>query len=91
MKYLNVTTMTNRECSKFVTALELLDTMLCAYTQSFEVGTCDGDSGGPFVYNGKLIGISAWAIKVNRNCTAGKPDGYTRVSTFVKWIQDNMK
>lgn len=54
--------------------------------------TCQGDSGGPVVLtNGPptLIGIISWGKK---RCTGdGQPGVYTRVDSFLDWINQAMK
>lgn len=45
-------------------------------------GTCFGDSGGPLVLNDSLIGLVSWGIP----CAIGRPDMFTRVSSFVDWV-----
>ncbi|XP_018563289.1 chymotrypsin-1 isoform X2 [Anoplophora glabripennis] len=48
-----------------------------------------GDSGGPLVVNGIQIGIVSWSKKP---CTlAGYPGVFARVSTYIDWIQCNLK
>lgn len=58
-------------------------------TNYFE-GSCDGDSGGPFVqYNDngvELIGIVSWGYIPCKSTT--RPSIYTRVSAFIDWIDN---
>lgn len=89
LQYINLPTISNEYCkhvyrnSKHV----VTDDMLCA---GEEVGAsmCFGDSGGPLVLDGKLIGVISWGTAP---CGSGKPDVYTRVSSYVEWILDNTK
>jgi len=47
--------------------------------------TCKGDSGGPVVQGGVLVGIVSWG---KRDCTGdGEPGVYTRVSAYADWIK----
>lgn len=46
---------------------------------------CQGDSGGPFVINGELVGI----ISFGRDCGENIPGVYTRVPSFIDWINEN--
>ncbi|XP_018336881.1 uncharacterized protein LOC108745240 [Agrilus planipennis] len=45
-------------------------------------GTCHGDSGGPMVINGYIVGIVSWGSP----CAIGDPDVFTNVTYFLKWI-----
>lgn len=45
-----------------------------------------GDSGGPLAYNGSLVGVVSYGTAI---CAIGQPDVYTRVSSFVDWIDEN--
>ncbi|XP_031783595.1 chymotrypsin-2 [Nasonia vitripennis] len=49
-------------------------------------GACHGDSGGPLVADGIQIGI----VSFGRPCAVGKPDVFTRVFTFLGWIEEQM-
>lgn len=48
-------------------------------------GTCFGDSGGPLVINGNVIGLVSWGIP----CARGRPDMFTRVSSYVDWVAEH--
>lgn len=80
--------MSNDECRRRSIAQALIrdNITLCAYSGKVGVGTCKGDSGGPLVSNFKLIGISSWGLP----CAKGYPDGFTRISEFAEWIDENM-
>uniref|UniRef100_K7FGF2 Mast cell protease 1A-like n=1 Tax=Pelodiscus sinensis TaxID=13735 RepID=K7FGF2_PELSI len=61
-------------------------TMLCVGHPQKCRDSAKGDSGGPLVCDGKPQGIVSWGTK------DGTPPGvYTRVSTFIRWIQDKMR
>ncbi|XP_018403821.1 PREDICTED: chymotrypsin-1-like [Cyphomyrmex costatus] len=55
---------------------------ICTFTTLGE-GACHGDSGGPLVFNGVQIGIVSFGVP----CALGRPDVFTRVSSFKEWIQ----
>ncbi|XP_011858225.1 PREDICTED: chymotrypsin-1-like, partial [Vollenhovia emeryi] len=61
------------------------DSHICTLTKEGE-GVCHGDSGGPLVCNGFQVGI----VSFGTPCAVGKPDVYTRVSSFAKWISNNL-
>ena len=52
-------------------------TMVCAGTT--QVDTCEYDSGGPLVLNGRLAGLTSWAHGCARQ---GFPGVYTRLTAF---------
>lgn len=62
--------------------------MLCAGVAGGGIDTCQGDSGGPLaiLVDGKwtLGGITSWG---NGCASAGFPGLYTRVTSYVAWIQ----
>lgn len=82
-------TMSNEECrKKSMPKSPIKDLItLCAYSGSKGTGICIGDSGGPLVSDSKLIGVSSWGVA----CAKGYPDGFSRISTFVTWIDQIMK
>uniref|UniRef100_A0A182YJ05 Uncharacterized protein n=1 Tax=Anopheles stephensi TaxID=30069 RepID=A0A182YJ05_ANOST len=51
-------------------------------------GACNGDSGGPAVYNGKLAGVANFIIDY---CGGDYADGYAKVSHYLDWIRKFMK
>lgn len=50
-------------------------------------GICYGDSGGPAVYNDRLVGITNFVVG---GCGTSQPDGYADVPTHIKWILNNL-
>ena len=44
-----------------------------------------GDSGGPLITCGKLVGVVSWG----RKCALGYPDVYSRISSHCDWISAN--
>lgn len=76
------------ECSKFLPETTYkLDNMICL-AHGDDHGVCNGDSGGPGVYNGKLVGVASFVVN---GCHSSKPNGYARVSKHYDWIVNNMK
>ncbi|XP_017797297.1 PREDICTED: chymotrypsin-1 [Habropoda laboriosa] len=72
---------TQEKCKKAHWRVE--SSHICTYTKVGE-GACHGDSGGPLVVHGVQVGI----VSYGQPCAVGKPDVYTRVSSFVPWIKN---
>ncbi|XP_077267763.1 chymotrypsin-1-like isoform X2 [Temnothorax americanus] len=62
------------------------NTQLCTLTSEGE-GACKGDTGSPLVANGVQIGI----VSYFHFCAMGYPDVHTRISSFITWINANLK
>lgn len=58
---------------------------LCTWTGEVNRGSCYGDSGGPYVYNGKLVAMVSWGGRIDQ-CASGVPDVGPRVSYYHNWI-----
>lgn len=74
------------ECKKIYSHDPLSDRVFCAgYVETGGVDSCFGDSGGPAVLNGKLIGI----VMGGDGCARpGYPGIYTKISAFYNWIME---
>lgn len=88
LQCLNLTTIANSECatahSNATYPYPVFDSNICTFTE-YGQGACHGDSGGPLVVNNVLVGVVSWG----QPCGVGYPDVFTRVSSFVSWIQEN--
>ncbi|ALC45797.1 CG3916 [Drosophila busckii] len=84
LQVLNYQTISNEECAQKgfrVTASEI-----CALA-TLGQGACVGDSGGPLILSSgkcQLVGIVSYGTST---CAQGKPDVYTRVSSFLPYIK----
>jgi trypsin len=56
------------------------------YTQAGNKGICHGDSGGPLMWNGKLVGVTSWTG--SRCSTKQGVDGF--VKPDYRWIKNNI-
>uniref|UniRef100_A0A023EPH8 Putative serine-type enodpeptidase n=1 Tax=Aedes albopictus TaxID=7160 RepID=A0A023EPH8_AEDAL len=61
--------------------------LLCLST-SANNGACNGDSGGPAVYNNQLVGVSSFGS--TKGCGSFSPDVYALVSDYVQWIESRI-
>lgn len=59
------------------------DGLLCLDHAS-DNGACNGDSGGPAIYNGQLVGVANFVVL---KCGSDRPDGYAKVSYHLDWIK----
>lgn len=82
--------LTNAVCANAIQAPIVFAGTLCLQTAAGR-GTCVGDMGGPLtvarIPNRFLIGVASFH---GDNCEAGVPAGFSRVTFFRQWIQDNM-
>lgn len=87
LQFVRLKTISNLECQLRLRWAEQSVTAnnVCTLTKYGE-GACHGDSGGPLVANGKLIGVVSWG----NPCAIESPDVFTRVSSYVKWINSNI-
>ncbi|CAL7948235.1 unnamed protein product [Xylocopa violacea] len=81
LQYINLNVESQAKCKQ--THRDVQASQICTFTKYGE-GACNGDSGGPLAANGVQIGIVSYGIP----CGVGKPDVYTRVSSFVSWIKN---
>uniref|UniRef100_A0A2A4JFE4 Peptidase S1 domain-containing protein n=1 Tax=Heliothis virescens TaxID=7102 RepID=A0A2A4JFE4_HELVI len=83
-----VKVISNEECAASYGALVTRDVMCTSGARGR--GPCGGDSGGPLIiryYSGSsdlLIGLVSFGA--TNGCEAGHPSGYTRVTSYMDWI-----
>ncbi|XP_055844790.1 serine protease SP24D-like [Episyrphus balteatus] len=63
------------------------DESLMCLGHNYMEGACDGDTGGPAIYDGKLVGVFNFS---KDGCGGTRPDAYTTVSYHLDWINSNM-
>lgn len=85
LQYLNSRTISYEECQARQPSHPIYESQVCALTRAGE-GACHGDSGGPLVsLNNTLVGLVSWGTP----CGRGYPDVYTKVYSFLDWINAN--
>lgn len=68
--------------------VQVTSQMFCAGSFQGEFDFCNGDTGGPMVANGILVGLASWG----KNCAEyGYPGVYTRISIFRNWIDAQLE
>lgn len=80
----------NRQrCSEVYDAIGywVSDAMFCAGSFTSEFDACNGDTGGPLVANGQLIGLVSWGM----GCAEwGYPGVYTSIAALRPWIDTQL-
>ncbi|RZC41810.1 Trypsin domain containing protein [Asbolus verrucosus] len=88
--YAKLTTLSSDDCTRLSEGGEYIfdrgPGQVCALAGK-GISPCWGDSGGPLILNGTLVGIVSYAVYP---CGNGYPDIYTRVSYYVDWINENI-
>lgn len=75
------------DCANIHAPGDILRTNICAGVEGGWKGQCSGDSGGPLLVDGVIVGIVSWSIKP---CTRPPyPGVFTAVSQYVEWIEEN--
>ncbi|XP_017775824.1 PREDICTED: chymotrypsin-1-like [Nicrophorus vespilloides] len=85
LQFIHLKTVSVDDCKDRQRPNPVYDSQVCTFTKRGE-GACHGDSGGPLVSGGKQIGIVSWG----RPCAVGYPDVFTRVYSFLDWINQNI-
>jgi secreted trypsin-like serine protease len=68
------------------------DNHICLYDSANNIGSCNGDSGGPLnCPDGvtRVAGITSWGVSSGGDCQQSYPSVYTRTSAYLAWIADN--
>lgn len=89
MQEVNLKIFSDEECIKRHEGRTTKD-HICGGVDEGGKGQCNGDSGGPLLYNGSIqLGIVSWSVKP---CAVYPyPGVYTKVSHYINWIQQNMR
>lgn len=92
LQYSELQTIDQNECSSRFTDIPMLqafiyNTIVCTVDKK-NGGACHGDSGGPLVDAEKktVVGVVSWGVP----CAKGYPDVFTRVHSYLDWINENM-
>uniref|UniRef100_A0A182NF78 Peptidase S1 domain-containing protein n=1 Tax=Anopheles dirus TaxID=7168 RepID=A0A182NF78_9DIPT len=98
LQYIKLNLLTNEECKQQLRQLvpdevQIYDTQICAIGINLS-NSCPGDNGGPLIsfnINGRyvLYGMVSYGL---RTCGIYRaPTVYTKVTTYIKWILNNME
>ncbi|KAJ4436546.1 hypothetical protein ANN_16577 [Periplaneta americana] len=88
LQYVDLTVITNQECNSVYG--DITSGMLCVSTPGGK-STCSGDSGGPLIHsqNGGYVQVGVVSFVSSSGCESGSPAGFTRVTSYLDWIQSN--
>ncbi|PSN46395.1 hypothetical protein C0J52_15912 [Blattella germanica] len=70
-------------CQHYYESDTVVETNICAGYDIGEKDACGGDSGGPLICNGILMGLVSWGY---RCAFPESPGVYTRVKSYLQWI-----
>jgi secreted trypsin-like serine protease len=87
LRQTNATCITTAECQDTYGST-VTDKHICISTEDGH-GSCNGDSGGPLssVAKGIFSQVGIVSFGSSLGCEVGLPDGFTRVSSYVDWIE----
>jgi secreted trypsin-like serine protease len=80
----------NSECTDTYGAT-ITSATICTSTADGNKGTCSGDSGGPlnYVSGGQTFNRAVTSFVSSSGCMSGLPDGFTRTTHYLDWIETN--
>lgn len=89
LRFARAQVITNLACrTRF--PLQIADSMVCSDTTTG--GTCIGDNGGPMTVqeaDGLSTQIGVTMARLTNSCENGAPNVFTRITTFLDWIEQN--
>ncbi|XP_034946165.1 tripartite motif-containing protein 2-like [Chelonus insularis] len=84
LQFIILTVINQKQCRNV--SIRVTDKNICTLNKKGE-GACHGDSGGPLVADGVQIGVVSWGTP----CAKGKPDVFTRVYSYIDWINEHIR
>jgi secreted trypsin-like serine protease len=84
------------ECASLMSGVSgtiIWDNHICLYDSANNIGSCNGDSGGPLnCVDGvtRVAGVTSWGVSTALGrCLQTYPSVYTRTSAYLDWIVAN--
>ncbi|XP_055389846.1 trypsin delta-like [Condylostylus longicornis] len=87
LQYVMVPVINREQCNRLMNNL-VSERQICAGFLNGGKDACQQDSGGPLVYNKKLIGIVSWGDECGK---PRRPGVYTDVGSLRNWIDKNIQ
>ncbi|KAI7815317.1 Serine protease [Rhyzopertha dominica] len=85
LRYIETNIITNLLCN--ISFLGMIQGSHICISGADGRSTCNGDSGGPLVVDNIQVGITSFGIALG--CEVGWPAVFTRVTSFLNWIEQN--
>ncbi|KAH8411825.1 hypothetical protein KR215_011683 [Drosophila sulfurigaster] len=83
LQYNTLSSLSKNQC---ISSTFMFTSSLICLAHTAGNGACNGDSGGPAIQNGQLVGIAGFVIG---GCGSTNPDGYAKVFYHRDWIVKN--
>jgi transmembrane serine protease 3 len=66
-------------------------TQICPYNEDAVKFSCNGDSGGPYFFEGANGYTLQGLVSYGQGCADPHPKVYTRISAYIPWIQEQIQ
>ncbi|XP_067635704.1 collagenase-like [Eurosta solidaginis] len=86
LQYASFKVISNEVCAGIYGSSFIDNGKICTATVN-RIGVCNGDSGGPLVLESSNIQIGILSFYSDYGCEADIPAGYTRVTSYLDWIE----
>ncbi|XP_054732571.1 serine protease 1-like [Anastrepha obliqua] len=88
LQYATLSIITNTVCARTYGTSIVTSSNICVSTTG-GVSTCNGDSGGPLVLASSGVQIGLTSFGASAGCAKGYPAAFTRLTSYLDWIQTN--
>lgn len=85
-----MTEVSRDECQRkydAIAQIEVIESQLCA-SSPINADACQGDSGGPLQYRINDTFYITGVVSFGISCSTSLPGIYTRVSSYIDWIEN---